>query len=191
MIPRAFVALPVCAGLLDRLQQAAADLEQRLERPPPLRWLPREALHLTLVFLGRVEDDALAALTRGLREAAADAAPFDYRVPSLAGFPSVARPRVVAAVVAPCRPLEALAEAVRGAAAGAGLEVERRPFRGHITLARARGRRLRLPREPVPVQVACRAWELVLYRSDLRPGGAVHTALERYPLQPASPPAPE
>ncbi len=191
MVPRAFVALPLCTGLLDSLQRAAAELEQRLHYAPALRWLPRGSLHLTLAFLGRLEDDALAALARGLRQAAAGTPPFDYRVSSLAGFPSVARPRLVAAVVAPCRPLESLARAVRGAATDAGLAVERRPFRGHITVARPRGRRLRLPREPVPVEAACRARELVLYRSDLRPEGAVHTALERYPLQPAAPPAPE
>lgn len=190
MIRRAFVALPLCPRLLDRLEQAGADLDRRLQRPPPLRWLPRESLHLTLAFLGRVEDPAQAALARGLRDAAAGVAPFDYQVPALTGFPSVARPRLVAAVVAPCRSLEALAGEVRAAATGAGLATERRPFRGHITVARPRGRRLRLPREPVAVDAGCRARELVLYRSDLRPEGAVHTPLECYPLQPA-PPAPE
>ncbi|HYW05225.1 MAG TPA: RNA 2',3'-cyclic phosphodiesterase [Gammaproteobacteria bacterium] len=191
MVPRAFVALPLCAGLLDRLEQAATDLERCLERPSALRWLPRGSLHLTLAFLGRVGDDALLALMRGLREAAADTPAFDYHVPSLTGFPSVARPRVLAAVVGPCRPLETLALAVREAAADAGLPVERRPFRGHVTLARPRARRVCLPREPVPVDAACRARELVLYRSDLRPEGAVHTPLEHYPLQPAASPAPE
>lgn len=183
MIPRAFVALPLCPELVDGLCAATAELARRLDRPARVRWLPRSMLHLTLSFLGRVDDAQLAAVKEGLERLTATAAPFRYAVPLLTGFPSVARPRVVAAPIAPCPALVELARGVWELAARSGLPVEARPFRGHVTVGRPRGGRLRLPRDPVTVGAACGATELVLYRSDLKPEGAQHSVLERYPLR--------
>jgi 2'-5' RNA ligase len=86
--------------------------------------------------------------------------------------------------------LGVLHRAAEGAAVAAGFAPDRRAFTPHLTLGRARGRLtpaqgaavrnalagLPLPQTPFTVR------EAVLYRSELRPEGAVHTALARAPL---------
>ena len=58
---------------------------------------------------------------------------------------------------------------------------EERPFRGHLTLARFRTRVLRPALPPVDLG-AIRLERLVMLRSDLRPGGAVYSSIDRFPL---------
>ena len=81
-----------------------------------------------------------------------------------------------------------LAAACQRACEPLGFVPEKRPFRGHVTLARVRS-----PRGFGPLARAIEsaadddfgAWtaaEVVLYRSHLRRTGAVYEALERVPL---------
>jgi 2'-5' RNA ligase len=87
-------------------------------------------------------------------------------------------------VLEPEAPLATLAEAVERGAVAAGFARETRRFHAHCTLGRARLRG-RLPDVTVPVTVpdfTLDVTEAVLFRSDLGPGGARHTPLERMPL---------
>jgi 2'-5' RNA ligase len=99
-------------------------------------------------------------------------------------FPNARRPRVIALVLEPAAPLAALAAAVERGAQAAGFAPESRRFRAHCTLGRVPPRG-RFPDVTVPVTVpdfTLDVREAVLYRSDLEPAGARHTALERLPL---------
>jgi 2'-5' RNA ligase len=112
-----------------------------VERPPvpALRWTTQEQWHVTLRFLGEVEapEPVIEALGR-VPEALADAtAPVDVRAtlgPRSAWFDG----RQVLQV--PVTGLDALARAVAEATAAWGDPAKDRPFRGHLTLARVRGR---------------------------------------------------
>jgi RNA 2',3'-cyclic 3'-phosphodiesterase len=103
---------------------------ERLRRPerPGVRWTRRDQWHVTLRFLGEVDDPGPVA-------AALDAAPLS---------PCEARlgPRVRAlgrqVVCLPVAGLDELAQAVTEATAGFGRPPEDRRFRGHVTLARLR-----------------------------------------------------
>ena len=104
-------------------------------------------------------------------------------------LPSARRPRVLwAGLVAGTGELAALAAAVEAALVPLGFAPEARPFQGHVTLGRVRS-----PRGLAPLAAALeagaglelgawRAAEVVLYRSRLRPTGAVHEALSRHAL---------
>lgn len=106
-----------------------------LPRPerPGLRWTSPEAWHVTLRFLGPADPDEVAAalaelaLPAGAVPVAAELGPgvgrFGHRV-----------------LHVPVTGLGALAGAVVGVTAGVGRPPDRRPFSGHITLARNRGR---------------------------------------------------
>lgn len=101
-----------------------------LDRPdvPGVRWTTADQWHVTLRFLGEVEHPGPVA-------AALDGAPL---VPTIASL----GPRVATlgrgVLMVPVAGLDALAGAVVSATAGVGQPPGDRPFRGHITLARAR-----------------------------------------------------
>lgn len=127
---RAFVALTPPEDVAASLVAAQAGL-------PAGRAVEREALHLTLAFLGEhpepILEDVHYALSaiRGPR--------FELRLEGLGMF-GEGKPRVVYAGVAPEPALGRLREKVVQAARGAGLELERNRFRPHVTLARLGGK---------------------------------------------------
>jgi 2'-5' RNA ligase len=144
------------------------------------------ALHVTLVFLGWQDEQAAPAISSAAFEACAGLA-----APSLAatGVRAVPRndPRLFALDLSDD---EERAGAVHAAVSGA-LEAgrwyrpEKRPFWPHITLARVKRGRRRvppLPEDPPPPAEPFVASELTLYRSTLRPQGAIYEPLARTTL---------
>ncbi|MDF1523552.1 MAG: RNA 2',3'-cyclic phosphodiesterase [Trueperaceae bacterium] len=178
---RTFLALPLPAPV------RAALAELRTALPPPPRGLRGATLsqpHLTLVFLGDLEDDALADVRARARGVAAGTATFEADLAGVGAFPSPARARVAwvgwgggaAAVTALHAELVAALDRPR----------DPRPFTPHVTLARAR--------DPVDARAwlaaAPDAWRSPAWRvdgldvvsSELRREGAVHEVLERCPF---------
>ena len=167
---RIFVAVSPPAEVLDRVAA--------LDRPgvAGVRWTDRSQWHVTLRFLGRVDDVAAAAeALAGVRAA-----------PTVASLgPAVGRfgHRVLHVPVAG---LDGLAAAVVAVTAHLGEPPEERPFAGHLTLARVTGRAkvdLRaLAGQPVegewPVE------EVYLIESHLSPKGARYETVAGVALRP-------
>lgn len=139
-----------------------------------------ESLHLTLRFLGHVEApvlDGLIAAARGLRFD-----PFELRLGAQGAFGAGRRVRVVWLAIGTGEgPLAALASRLEAAAREAGLPPEDRPFRAHLTLARAPRQGASLPALPSPPETP--AWtvaEFELYKSRLTPAGPIYSPVERF-----------
>jgi 2'-5' RNA ligase len=127
---RLFVAVTPPAEVVDALGAAVA---RARPAAPALRWVDLARSHLTLAFLGSVDDAVRAALAERLGHVAARHPPVDVR---LAG-PGRFGDRVVWAGVA--GDLAPLAAGVRRAAQRAGVAgVDLKPLRPHLTLAHAR-----------------------------------------------------
>lgn len=106
---------------------------------PSLRWARPDQWHLTLTFLGSVPDEGMPELQRRLARAAGRAAPMRLVVTAGGSFGSRRRARVLWLRVDGDRePLRRLAQATGAAARRCGIEVDERPYRPHVTLARAR-----------------------------------------------------
>ena len=177
---RAFLAVE----LSEPVRAAAAALARELARGSEgVRWARPETYHVTLHFFGDLEPDAIPALARSVGGAVARVAPFGLRLGAPDLFPDARRPRVVALGLEPEAPLRALAEAVERGVAAAGLPAADRSFRAHLTLGRipGRGARVALPGS-APSAPASDVRELILFQSELLPGGARHTPLERFAL---------
>jgi RNA 2',3'-cyclic 3'-phosphodiesterase len=186
---RLFVAIDLSDAQRSEAERAASVLQRRLDAVKAsraVRWAASTQMHLTLRFIGEV-DDAL-----GARVADALAPPLPVSAFSLAlggpgVFPGPSRPRVI---------WIGLAEGIDGAAAShdavearlqtIGLEPEERPFRAHVTLGRVREIRPpqaaalreamdRLRIDPAPATVT----HATLYRSHLSPKGARYEPLVR------------
>jgi 2'-5' RNA ligase len=180
---RAFVALE----LAEDLREALAALIERLhDGVLGARWVDPAGIHLTLRFLGWTEAAVLERLAPRLRLAAAECPEAEVRVGGLGQFPERGAPRVLWAGLELPEAVGALQRACERIAVEEGFAPEERAFRPHLTLARFRDRVPR-PRLP-PFEFGATALQrLVLYRSELKPGGAVYTPLAVFPLRPARP----
>ncbi len=143
-----------------------------LERPghSGLRWTTREQWHVTLRFLGSTEiEPVFDALAKA-------------RLPAAVARLGPALVRLGRGVLAaPVEGLDEIAAAVVGVSAGLGRPPERRPFSGHVTLARGRDR---VPPALAGTAVSGR-WavdEVTVVASHLHPHGARYEILRRYPL---------
>ncbi len=178
---RLFLAIP----LTDEARHAIVHhLKSHLAHPLPGRPVRPELWHLTLRFLGEVDE---VAGDRILREVdGADRGPaFGLRWGSLGAFPRPRRANVLwLGVDQGEREAERLAVVVEEAVEAAGFPPEDRPFRCHLTLARIR------PDQDVtgvleavpPLGLAMPVDRVVLYRSHLGPGGPRYEEVEAFPL---------
>jgi RNA 2',3'-cyclic 3'-phosphodiesterase len=135
---RLFVAIVPPPEVLDEL---AAAVEPLRIAAPELRWTGRESWHLTLAFLGEVEEGLLAELSIRLERAARRHEQQRLSIAGGGAFPSASRARVVwAGFRADSRALAALAASVAAGArrAGAPPPDEGRRYHPHLTLARCR-----------------------------------------------------
>ncbi len=105
---------------------------------PGARWAPEENYHLTLRFIGEVDQGFAEELAEALSHVSGAA--FELRICALGSFGG-ARPRAVWAGIAPSGPLTALRRRVESALMRAGLPPEERKFMPHITLGRTAGAR--------------------------------------------------
>lgn len=172
---RAFFGLPLPEEQrtqLERFVEACASVA------PEFRWTPAANLHLTIRFLGHVEQPVTEEIADHLEDLGLRA--FDVRLGDLGIFKRSRLARVVWMGLAEGEePMRGLAAAVEAECVRAGLEQEPRPFTAHLTLARARARDgAVLPGlPPPPAMKAWRAEELVLFRSHLGRAGSVYEPL--------------
>ena len=105
-----------------------------------VRWVRLEGLHITLRFLGPTAEPRVADVATAVARAAPRTPPFSVRVAGAGSFPPVGRPRTIwLDLDRGFDELAALASRLDDALADIGWERERRPFRAHLTLARADG----------------------------------------------------
>ena len=175
---RAFVALELAPGLRAALAGLMSELEPRV---PGLRFVRPEGVHLTLRFLGPASPGQLEELREALRPAAARCPRVEAPVRGVGTFPERGSPRVLWLGIDLPEPVLSLQAACEAAAVAAGFPRETRPFAPHLTLGRWRDRAPR-PELPAVELGETPLAELALVRSDLRPGGAVYTPLERFAL---------
>ena len=162
--------------------ELAAWRDALVEGRRDLRPVATEALHVTLVFLGWQDEAAAEAIGA----AAFGSAPADAPLLRAAGVEPLPprQPRLFALELEDedgrARVLQsAVSDAL---ARGGWYRPEKRPFWPHLTLARVKRRERRvppLPDEPLPPARPFEARELTLYRSTLRPQGALYEPLAR------------
>ncbi|MFC4785649.1 RNA 2',3'-cyclic phosphodiesterase [Nocardioides sp. MAHUQ-72] len=131
-----FVALVPPDEVVEHLEEF---LEPRRDAAP-FRWATAEQLHVTLAFLAEVEERRIDDLVERLGRAAARRTPFETRVAGGGAFPNAARARVVWAGLdlteAGRTELDRMATGARAAASRAGIAVDGKRFRPHVTVAR-------------------------------------------------------
>ncbi len=188
---RIFVAVP----LPDEQVSALSNLSSKiLPGNQAIRFVDPSHYHLTLVFLGDVENAGLNAVCQAVVESSARFEPFELQLTGLSAFPNITRPRNVwVGLSGPgLETLHSLQKAVVRALRQAGYPPEDSRFSPHVTLARIRNNRGRVsPPDLSRVTQEYRDWsckpflvvEVVAFSSNLTSNGPEYTTLVRAPLQ--------
>jgi 2'-5' RNA ligase len=126
-MPRLFIALPVPEDISEALVHLQSGV-------PDARWIAPENFHVTLCFAGEVQGGLMRDLEEELSDIAS--ARFPVAIAGVEQFSSGKQPRVLVATVEKNDRLDWLHQKVTTVARNCGIEVERRKFRPHVTLAR-------------------------------------------------------
>jgi len=138
---RLFVAIE----LLDSARQSLTGVQEAL-RPkcPDVRWVRPEQLHLTVKYLGDVDDRDAAGVSEAISRAGSASKSFAMSVGECGCFPEWGSVRIVwAGVQEPSGLLASCVEATEGELESVGFAREERSFSPHITIGRMREDRSR------------------------------------------------
>lgn len=182
---RLFVAVDLSGGT----RAAMASEQKRIAASlgagaTSLKWVRPDRAHLTLVFLGEVDEARVPSLVEAIGQDL-DVAPFELIFSGIGLFPPRGAPRLLwAGVGAGARDVTTLHRAIAARVAAQGVALEPRDFHPHLTLARwsrsrtsDRARALAAAR-PDPIARERVAWA-TLYESRLSPAGAAYITLAR------------
>ncbi len=186
---RLFVACELSDDVRDGLRRIQDDL--RRLGAGQLRWARPEGIHVTLKFLGEVEEARVAEISAAL---AAAIEPFELRLqPAALGGFGGARLRVIwVGLQGDVEALASLAGRVEAALTPLGFPRERRPFAAHLTLARVADRVPAADRReladlidgyrppPLPSMIVT---DVSLMQSKLGPRGSVYQRLASFPRE--------
>lgn len=179
---RLFIAI----GLPTDVQKKLSDFQREMKSfAKHAKWARVENIHLTLKFLGKVQDERIAGIASAMRTIST--ATFPVHVKGCGFFPNSRRPNVFWTGVNSAE-LNSLQQKVEDVTAQFGFEKEKRPFSPHLTLARFRAARgfERLIQEAERRKDASisefNASHFSLYESILLPQGAQHHVIETVSL---------
>lgn len=174
--------------------QAARYIVGLREAMPEVRasWDKEEKLHLTLKFLGELEEDRVQALADAMGRAASGTSSFELTLSGTGAFPPRGLPRVLWLGVADRQGgLAKLHQHLEDECARSGFAPEQKRFHPHLTIARLRrpegARRLADLHKSMAFETeAFHVSELVLMRSELGPQGSRYTPLQKAGMRAAA-----
>ena len=179
---RTFIAV----DLADEVKASISSFLQKIKRTAPggIRWANPTDFHVTLKFLGEIDETAAGEIGATVRKIAAETPVFSLTAAGTGSFPPHSRrPRVLWIGLEESAPLKSLQGRLEDALVPLGFAREERPFHPHLTAARVRSEGLppRILEEfaagAVTVFGRFDVRELIFYQSLLRPSGAEHRRL--------------
>lgn len=187
---RAFIAVGIDLKTVERISEATDQLKPSIAG---IRWAPLTNLHLTVKFLGDVEETTIDPIARALRQHIAPFPRFTINAKGLGVFPDVKRPQVLWVGLEGIH-LAELASTVETALKPLGFEPEKRGFKPHLTIGRWRQR----DKSTAKFIAELERWagyefgksevrNIILFQSMLRPEGAIHRPLEKILLSDEEP----
>ncbi|MCL6472495.1 MAG: RNA 2',3'-cyclic phosphodiesterase [Firmicutes bacterium] len=183
---RLFVGIELPSHLKHVLYNISEPLRSQLSNT---RWVSPENIHLTLKFLGSTEDEKLDEIVNAIENAIKNFRKFYFSLDSVGGFPSSRKARVLwVGISHGSSELIELSKAIEESLAPLGFEIEKKPFKPHITLARIRiptsieSAATQMPSGEISGRVV-NVDGITIFQSRLKPTGAEYEAIRFIPLQ--------
>ena len=194
MTIRCFIAVELDRSVQRQLGQVQESLQKQLHKelghePRGIKWVVPENIHLTLKFLGDIDDSAVGEICTVVACAGDGLKPFDISIGSLGCFPPSKPARILwAGLAEPSTQLMQLQESVDRELAQIGFAPEHRGFSCHFTLARIR--QLQLGRDvqnliadrPAGETICQEVAEIAIFQSELTREGPIYTAMQHVAL---------
>jgi 2'-5' RNA ligase len=185
---RSFIAVKISPDQREKL----ADLIKNLKKSgAEVKWVKPENLHITLKFLGEVDEKGLPNIFDSLEKSLTNEQSFQFNLKGLGCFPNLHRPRVIwVGIERGADDLSRLAGMVDDCMLGFGFEKEKRGFSPHLTIGRVKSTRLieRLTGMFKNVEFlteSCIIDEAIFYQSILKPEGPTYIPHKIIKLKPA------
>jgi 2'-5' RNA ligase len=187
---RTFIALELPQSIHEELSIIISSLKKKV--PGGIRWVPASNIHITLKFLGDVSKNNLTAIDRTVESITQGHSAFDIHLGNLGAFPNLRRPRVVWIGIQAPDTLAKMTQEIDQALTRLGYPPEGRPFSPHLTLGRVaqdtQPQELAaiahiLSTQKVAVDSPVLMEQVTVFKSELRPSGAVYTPLYRHALK--------
>ena len=184
---RAFIACDIPDSFLEGISNIQESLKGL---DADVTWTKASGIHITLKFLGDIEEGDIEKVAAVIREVSQGRPPFGIGIKGSGAFPNLKNPRVVwIGVDDRGKGLSSLQRPLDDALKDLGFEPEEREFRPHLTLGRVKG-----PRGKERLSAAVSKLKdieigsftvdrVILYKSELKPTGAVYTKLREVILQ--------
>jgi RNA 2',3'-cyclic 3'-phosphodiesterase len=185
---RAFIAI----GLPQEIKDTLARLQAKLKTAgADVKWVEPKNIHLTLKFLGEIDDQAKERICAELPGICAGRKQFTISLFSCGAFPDANSPRVVwAGLEQGDKETKEIARAIEDTLQAIGIPREEREFSSHITLGRTRSSKNRQElarqlneRSLKPLEGKFNAAKITFFKSTLTPRGPVYEVIRDFPLQ--------
>jgi RNA 2',3'-cyclic 3'-phosphodiesterase len=186
---RTFIAVE----LNPTLKEAIAAVQESLKRELPglatgvrLQWARANAIHLTLKFLGDIDEGRVGDILRALEEVGRSHEPFSLDVKGFGVFPNLRAPRVLwMGLSGQTDRLIRLAGSIDTALMPLGFPVEPKSYTPHLTLARVKGQSRTIGKaladcgmmRDVTNRGTLSVRVVALMKSELRPSGSLYSRL--------------
>ncbi len=184
---RSFLAFELPLDIKRGVHRVLADIRGSIRN---VRWVDADNIHLTVVFMGNIFEDLIPSINEAVEKVCLRYGSFEVSLSGLGAFPNSKRPRVIwLGLQGNTERMSIFKNSLHKQIKPFGIKEEKRPFKPHLTLGRFRN--------PTPgdssldnfiakykdlSSAECRMDELIFFKSDLKPGGAVYTKLKSWPL---------
>ena len=155
-----------------------------------MAWIPEPKIHLTLKFIGEMPEAGVTSLADAMKDLARTHAAPAVHLATVGAFPNFKRPRVIWMGIDPEPRLELLHHDIEVACDKLGHELDGRPYRPHLTLARVRHpladeqlKTLRLAAKRIRFSDEFFARTLDVMQSVPGPGGSKYTVAASAPMR--------
>jgi 2'-5' RNA ligase len=182
---RSFIAIE----LPGEVKASLAGIQQSLKKSgADIRWVKTDNIHLTLKFLGDIEEKSVASIIQMLKGTCKNHKVFSIEISNIGTFPVKRSPRVLWAGINDHGELMKLQLEIDKGMASLGFEPEKRVFSPHLTFGRfrsSRGRGALMEKIDMIKHDSFGLFDvrsIYLIKSDLNPSGAVYSRLAEFPL---------
>ena len=155
----------------------------------PARWLKKDNLHITLVFLGYIRDEELIEVSRAIKETASQNSPFLINLTKICYAPPSKPARLIWVEGEKSKELHALKKSLEKLLLEKiSFSAERREYNPHVTLGRIKlweFRKIEPEERPEIEEYLSLKFEvnsIEIMESRLKRGGMEYTILESIPL---------